>query len=94
MAESNVILAYLDGLGPGAAPQAIGNLRGDLKAFAEGDFKTTLSTLCMYDGDLDSEEAWGRRVGNRIASVTLLLQSYSLFRFLMSEFITKNLRVI
>ena len=51
MAESSVIMAYLDGLGPREAPQVVGNLRADLKTFASGDFKTALMTLCMYDGD-------------------------------------------
>ena len=53
MAESSVIMAYLDGLGPGASPQAIGNLRDDLKAFAAGGFKTALSTLSRYGGHVN-----------------------------------------
>ena len=59
MPESSIIMAYLDGLGPRAAPQAIGSLRTDLKAFATGDFKTAQRILCRYSGDVD--EGWGRR---------------------------------
>ena len=52
MAESSVIMAYLDGLGPVYAPQATGSLRGDLEHFASGDFKNALTILCMYGGDV------------------------------------------
>ena len=63
MTESSVILAYLDGLGPRAAPQAVGNLRDDLKTFVTGDFRTVLMTLCMYDGD--GGEEWTRYLGDK-----------------------------
>ena len=49
-------MAYLEGLGPRVAPQVIGNLRADLKAFAESDFKDALKTLCGYVSDMD--ERW------------------------------------
>ena len=57
MAESGLIMAYLDGLGPQAAPQAIGNLRADLKALATGDFKAAQRTLCRCGGH--ASQGWG-----------------------------------
>ena len=50
-------MAYLDGLGQRETPQLIGNLRGDIKIFATGDFETNLRTLYMYDGNM--KEGWG-----------------------------------
>ena len=58
MAESSIIMAYLDGLGPRETPQVVGNLRADLEAFASGDFKIAQRTLCRCGGNL--QEGWDR----------------------------------
>ena len=57
MAESGIIIAYLDGLGSRATPQVVGSLRADLKSFATGgDFKRAQRTLCRYRGDVEVED--------------------------------------
>ena len=57
MAESGIIIAYLDGLGSRATPQVVGSLRADLKRFATGgDFKRAQRTLCRYRGDVEVED--------------------------------------
>ena len=60
MAESNLILALIDGLNPRVAPQVVGHVRADLEAFVNGDFKVTKRTLCMYGGSVD--EGWDRGI--------------------------------
>ena len=50
MAESGIIMAYLDGLGPWGTPQATGSVRTDLETFAAGDFRTSLNTLTRCRG--------------------------------------------